>query len=605
MKMLFIESNTIFPIVGIAETNIYFMISVLIILAIFLYIRYIGMILSLILSASTLFVGITYWTRFGFGMVWSQQILIVLLISFSIKCYLQSIFKVHTIYNLSIRRDYYVWSDITLSDVRKYQAILYLFPAVVFFYFIHIEPALLELINADPVKMGLMVVNGIPFLGWLVSIAYFISILIEGSIGGGIPARDLLLVYYNCVTFYLVLIAIFSILSWKKMFLLATIQIGCYSLPLIMIILWLWELPLAITYIILYIVLLSIIIIPLFYFQSSELLEKLRVEVNNKILKVKIYIAKISVESEEVEDSSQPDSFQSSPKKHKNRVKWSKLKNESKIAKFPRFLGRKVVWLGHWIQSTTLTVNLRVLKQKQEYTSFKEKYRDLYLSCIKYLILFGLTLLAYIILAEVFPMVSTYSEITSVVQNSSHQVPFLIFSTGLILGATYILLIILHYWLLYLLRRYRKVVIYEEPTSWGEIASDNLMMAHTYTKNRVYRKSIRHLVLTLYYTLLDDIDYIGGHYIWYLKKGARAYRKRKLDKALRYLDIASRGAYLDDLLNSIGHIYDLIGNYYVNQENNSMAIEYYRNSKNFNAQAENWSEVNRMEKKIKHKITNS
>jgi len=180
------------------------------------------------------------------------------------------------------------------------------------------------------------------------------------------------------------LIALFSLLNWRKFFILATVQIVCYSLPIIMIILWLWELPLAITYIFLYGVLLSIIIIPLFYFQRSNLLEKLRVEISKNISEVKRYIAKISVESEDIDESSQTDSFKSSSKKRQNGAKRSKLTKEYKIPLviviIPRFLGRKVVWLGHWIQSTTLTINLRSLQQKQEYTSFKEKYRDLYLS---------------------------------------------------------------------------------------------------------------------------------------------------------------------------------------------------------------------------------
>ena len=95
---------SLFPI-HFSPTNPFLIITVLILVAILLNIRYIGMIYSFLLGVFTLFLGINYWARFGLGPVWAQVILIFILFILSIKNLTLSLFKRESIIHPLVRDD--------------------------------------------------------------------------------------------------------------------------------------------------------------------------------------------------------------------------------------------------------------------------------------------------------------------------------------------------------------------------------------------------------------------------------------------------------------------------------------------------------------------
>ncbi len=175
---------SLFPI-HVSPTNPLLVIAVLILVAIFLNIRYLGAIFSFILGIFTLFLGTDYWHRFALGPTWAQTILIFILLILSIKNLILSLFKRESVFHPFVRDDRYLLvfllTDLKLSNMRRYQALSYWFPLIILTYFLYIERLLLDLLLSDPQRAGIILIIGLPIIGIVFSLIYFVAITVKGD----------------------------------------------------------------------------------------------------------------------------------------------------------------------------------------------------------------------------------------------------------------------------------------------------------------------------------------------------------------------------------------------------------------------------------------
>ncbi len=168
-----------------------------------------------------------------------------------------------------------------------------------------------------------------------------------------------------------------------------------------------------------------------------------------------------------------------------------------------------------------------------------------------------------------------------------------------LLGGIYLTLLFGYTLFAQWLRKFRTVIIYGDEVNWNELTYKCIVETREYNKKNLITKAYQYLILGLYYNLMDGAEMVDVVDLYRMRKGARAYRKKRLEKALRYFDKISKGRYQNEALKHFGHIYDLIGNYYRKQDDPSIAIGYYLKSKGFKAKVKDWNNVDILERKIK------
>lgn len=169
----------------------------------------------------------------------------------------------------------------------------------------------------------------------------------------------------------------------------------------------------------------------------------------------------------------------------------------------------------------------------------------------------------------------------------------------IIIGVIYLPFLLIYTLFAQWLRKYRIIFLYGEKINWNEMTYECIAEAREYNKKNLIKKAYRYLVLGLYYNLMEGAELVDINSLYKIRKGARAYRRKKIEKALRHFDKVSKDIYENEASKHFGHIYDLVGNYYRKQDNPSIAIGYYLKSKKFNAKVKNWKNVDILEKKIK------
>ena len=601
--------------VGISETNPYLIITVLIVVTIVLNIRYLGMIFSFILGVPTLFMGTDFWVRFGLGPIWAQATLILILIILSIKNFALSLFKREGILHPLIREDRYLLisllEDLKLSNMRRYQALSYWFPIVIFTFFLYIEKPLFELLFVNPQRTGTTVIILLPILGIIFSVIYFVGIMVKEDLIPTItlpvtlPNAEVLDIYFNCVLFYLLLMVIASIIGWKGFLRYATIQLISYSLPVVAIAIWRWEIYEALSILLYYFLGVTISVILLFLLESSKVMAHIRSGAKSTISKIQVYIDKINIEpdklTEETEERTEEEQFLFLISKRNNWMNWPKIpcKFKKSLLSILTFLPKKIISLGIYINYKCLTFKFREIKQKEDYESFKSKFIDIYLVALKYVIILVFTIPIYMIITYLLYPEISIPRVFVFIQAHPQQTSAIIIFVFVIVGIIYISLLFLYIIFSQWVRKYRTIFVYGEEINWSELTYNCIVEAREFNSKNLIKKAYQYLILALYYNLMEGIELIEVNSLYKIRKGARFYRRKKIEKTLKTFDKISKDGYRNEALKHFGHIYDLVGNYYRKQDNSSMAIEYYLKSKKFNVKVKNWKNVDSLEKKIK------